>query len=162
MTRQMVPDKTDLLRQMHIIRALEEMAERLYAIGKVQGTMHLAMRMEAPAVGAVAALRPKDLMFSTHRGHGYCMAKGADLNLMMAEFLGKANGYCRRRGSSMHNADLAGGHLGANGNGGEAVSRRPCTWDWASGCKDATKSCSASSATAQRIWGRSTSRWIGR
>jgi TPP-dependent pyruvate/acetoin dehydrogenase alpha subunit len=88
----MILDRTDLLRQRYVIRAFEEMAERLYAIGKVHGTMHLAMGMKAPAVGAVAALRPKDLMFSTHRGHGYCMAKGADLNFRMAELLCKASG----------------------------------------------------------------------
>jgi TPP-dependent pyruvate/acetoin dehydrogenase alpha subunit len=107
--------KRELLRQMYIIRAFEEMAEQLYAMGKVHGTMHLSIGMEASAVGAVAALRSDDLILSTHRGHGHCIAKGADLNRMMAEFMGKENGYCRGRGGSMHIADVAGGNLGANG-----------------------------------------------
>jgi len=107
--------KIELLRQMCTIRAFEEMAEKLYAMGKIHGTMHLSIGMEASAVGAVAALKPDDLILSTHRGHGHCITKGADLNLMMAEFMGKENGYCRGRGGSMHIADLEGGNLGANG-----------------------------------------------
>ena len=105
----------ELLRQMYTIRAFEEMAEQLYTLGKIHGTMHLSIGMEASAVGAVAALRPDDLILSTHRGHGHCIAKGADLNLMMAEFMGKETGYCRGRGGSMHIADVKGGNLGANG-----------------------------------------------
>mgnify|MGYP000027827425 CR=1 FL=1 len=105
----------ELLRQMITIRAFEEKAEQLYMLGKVHGTMHLSIGMEASAVGAIAALRPDDLILSTHRGHGHCIAKGADLNRMMAEFLGKENGYCRGRGGSMHIADVKGGNLGANG-----------------------------------------------
>jgi pyruvate dehydrogenase E1 component alpha subunit len=108
-------NKHDLLRQMITIRAFEEQAEQLYMMGKVHGTMHLSIGMEASAVGSIAALRPDDLILSTHRGHGHCIAKGADLNLMMAEFMGKENGYCRGRGGSMHIADVQGGNLGANG-----------------------------------------------
>lgn len=115
MTELSVPTKLDLLRQMYTIRAFEEMAEQLYAMGKIHGTMHLSIGMEASAVGAIAALRPDDLILSTHRGHGHCIAKGADLNLMMAEFMGKESGYCRGRGGSMHIADVKGGNLGANG-----------------------------------------------
>lgn len=107
--------KRDLLRQMLTIRAFEEMAEQLYALGKIHGTMHLSIGMEASAAGSVAALQRDDLMLSTHRGHGHCLAKGADLNLMMAEFMGKECGYCRGRGGSMHIADVNGGNLGANG-----------------------------------------------
>jgi TPP-dependent pyruvate/acetoin dehydrogenase alpha subunit len=110
-----VTTKHKLLRQMYTVRAFEEMAEQLYAIGKIHGTMHLSIGMEASAVGAVAALRPDDFILSTHRGHGHCIAKGADLNLMMAEFMGKESGYCRGRGGSMHIADVKGGNLGANG-----------------------------------------------
>jgi pyruvate dehydrogenase E1 component alpha subunit len=110
-----VEQKRELLRQMYTIRAFEENAEQLYAMGKIHGTMHLSIGMEASAVGAIAALRSDDLILSTHRGHGHCIAKGADLNLMMAEFMGKENGYCRGRGGSMHIADVAGGNLGANG-----------------------------------------------
>ena len=105
----------DLLRQMWLIRAFEEKAEDLYAQGKIHGTMHLSIGMEASAVGAVAALQPDDYILSTHRGHGHCIAKGADLDRMMAEFMGKETGYCRGRGGSMHIADVAGGNLGANG-----------------------------------------------
>jgi len=100
---------------MYTIRAFEEMAEQLYAMGKIHGTMHLSIGMEASAVGSIAALRPDDLILSTHRGHGHCIAKGADLNQMMAEFMGKETGYCRGRGGSMHIADAKGGNLGANG-----------------------------------------------
>jgi pyruvate dehydrogenase E1 component alpha subunit len=107
--------KREMLRQMYNIRAFEEMAEQLYAMGKIHGTMHLSIGMEASAVGAIAALRPDDLILSTHRGHGHCIAKGADLNRMMAEFIGKETGYCRGRGGSMHIADIEGGNLGANG-----------------------------------------------
>jgi len=107
--------KRELLRQMYTIRAFEEKAEELYAMGKVHGTMHLSIGMEASAVGSIAALRPDDLILSTHRGHGHCIAKGADLNKMMAEFMGKETGYCRGRGGSMHIVDVESGNLGANG-----------------------------------------------
>jgi TPP-dependent pyruvate/acetoin dehydrogenase alpha subunit len=104
-----------MLELMYLIRAFEEKAETLYALGKIHGTMHLSIGMEASAVGSVLALEPNDLILSTHRGHGHCIAKGADLNKMMAEFLGKEAGYCRGRGGSMHIADVDGGNLGANG-----------------------------------------------
>ncbi len=107
--------KIDLLRKMYTIRAFEEMAEKLYAMGKIHGTMHLSIGMEASAVGAIAALREDDLILSTHRGHGHCIAKGAKLALMMAEFMGKEKGYCHGRGGSMHIADIECGNLGANG-----------------------------------------------
>lgn len=115
--------KRDLLLQMYAIRAFEETAEDLYAQGKVHGTMHLSIGEEASAVGSIAALQPDDLILSTHRGHGHCIAKGASnaeklidvLNPMMAEFLGKETGYCRGRGGSMHIADVESGNLGANG-----------------------------------------------
>ena len=103
------------LLQMCQIRAFEEQAEKSYMAGKIHGTMHLSIGQEASAVGSLAALRPDDYILSTHRGHGHCIAKGADLNIMMAEFYGKANGYCRGRGGSMHIADVASGNLGANG-----------------------------------------------
>ncbi len=103
------------LLQMYQIRAFEEQAEKSYMAGKIHGTMHLSIGQEASAVGSVNMLEPDDYILSTHRGHGHCIAKGADLNLMMAEFYGKANGYCRGRGGSMHIADIACGNLGANG-----------------------------------------------
>ncbi len=110
-----VEKKLALLEQMYTIRAFEEKAEQLYALGKIHGTMHLSIGMEGSAVGSIAALHPDDLILSTHRGHGHCIAKGADLNRMVAEFMGKASGYCRGRGGSMHIADPDGGNLGANG-----------------------------------------------
>lgn len=105
----------EMLAAMWRIRAFEEKAEELYMLGKIHGTMHLSIGQEASAVGAVFALRPDDLMLSTHRGHGHCIAKGAELDRMMAEFMGKEAGYCRGRGGSMHIADTQGGNLGANG-----------------------------------------------
>jgi len=107
--------KLRMLEMMCSIRAFEEKAEELYTLGKIHGTMHLSIGMEASAVGSVFTLRSDDLILSTHRGHGHCIAKGADLKLMMAEFMGKESGYCHGRGGSMHIADIKGGNLGANG-----------------------------------------------
>lgn len=111
-------ERADLVRMLHqmmLIRAFEEAAEQLYLQGMIHGTMHLSIGQEASAVGACAALRPDDYILSTHRGHGHCIAKGAKVSLMMAEFMGKDAGYCRGRGGSMHMADVDTGNLGANG-----------------------------------------------
>jgi pyruvate dehydrogenase E1 component alpha subunit len=81
----------------------------------MHGTMHLSIGQEASATGACMALRDDDAITSTHRGHGHCIGKGADLTRMMAELLAKETGYCRGRGGSMHIADVATGNLGANG-----------------------------------------------
>jgi acetoin:2,6-dichlorophenolindophenol oxidoreductase subunit alpha len=105
----------DLLGQMERIRVFEETAEQLYIRGLIHGTMHLSIGQEASAVGAIAALEAADYILSTHRGHGHCLAKGADPGRMMAEFMGKETGYCRGLGGSMHIADVEGGNLGANG-----------------------------------------------
>jgi len=104
-----------MLEQMYLIRAFEESAHQQYAAGNVHGTMHLYVGEEAVAVGAMAALRPDDLITSTHRGHGHAIAKGQDVNGMMAELLGRETGVCHGRGGSMHMADLSLGSLGANG-----------------------------------------------
>jgi pyruvate dehydrogenase E1 component alpha subunit len=77
--------------------------------------MHLSIGQEASAVGAILPLRADDYILSTHRGHGHCIAKGADPARMLAEFFGKENGYCHGRGGSMHIADIESGNLGANG-----------------------------------------------
>src|SRR5205814_1657697 len=106
--------RTALLR-MHLIRRFEETAEASYMRGLVHGTMHLSIGQEASAVGSVLHLRPDDYILSTHRGHGHCIAKGADPARMLAEFFGKETGYCRGRGGSMHIADVETGNLGANG-----------------------------------------------
>jgi len=100
---------------MYRIRAFEEKVDELFMRGEVHGTTHLSIGEEATAAGALVALRPDDYITSTHRGHGHCIAKGADLNLMVAELLGKETGYCRGRGGSMHIADVKTGNLGANG-----------------------------------------------
>jgi pyruvate dehydrogenase E1 component alpha subunit len=105
----------DMLSKMHKIRIFEETVDDLFARGLVHGTMHLSIGQEASAVGSIYALRDEDYILSTHRGHGHCIAKGADIKLMMAEFMGKETGYCRGRGGSMHIADMGGRNLGANG-----------------------------------------------
>lgn len=107
--------ETQMLERMDLIRFFEEKADELFALGRVHGTMHLSIGQEASAVGACAALREDDLLLSTHRGHGHCIAKGAEVKLMMAEFMGRENGYCHGRGGSMHIADVERGNLGANG-----------------------------------------------
>jgi pyruvate dehydrogenase E1 component alpha subunit len=104
-----------LLQTMYRIRAFEEKVDELFMRGEVHGTTHLSIGEEATAAAALSALRASDYITSTHRGHGHCISKGADLNLMMAELLGKESGYCRGRGGSMHIADVASGNLGANG-----------------------------------------------
>jgi len=105
----------NMLSKMYKIRFFEETVDELFARGLVHGTMHLSIGQEASAVGSVSALRDEDYILSTHRGHGHCIAKDADLKLMMAEFWGKETGYCRGRGGSMHIADVEARNLGANG-----------------------------------------------
>ena len=104
-----------LYRTMCTIRHFEYMADKLYAAGKVHGTMHLSAGQEAVAVGISLAVRSDDYFINHHRGHGHFIAKGADINLMMAEFRGKDTGYNHGRGGSMHIADFQSNNLGANG-----------------------------------------------
>ncbi|MCS6907612.1 MAG: thiamine pyrophosphate-dependent dehydrogenase E1 component subunit alpha [Anaerolineales bacterium] len=101
--------------KMALIRSFEEKAEDLFARGLVHGTMHLSIGQEAVAIGASSAMQPGDYLLNHHRGHGHCLAWGSDVNLMMAEFLGKETGYCRGRGGSMHIANVEMNNLGANG-----------------------------------------------
>jgi 2-oxoisovalerate dehydrogenase E1 component len=103
------------LRQMMRIRKFEEKYMDLLMRDIAKGASHLYIGQEAVAVGSVAAIRKDDYITSTHRGHGHCIAKGADLKLMMAELLGKATGYCKGKGGSMHVADVSSGNLGATG-----------------------------------------------
>ena len=100
--------------QMSKIRAFEENANELYLSRKMPGLTHLYIGEEAVAVGVCEALRNDDYITSTHRGHGHCVAKGAKLDRMFAELLGKEAGYCRGKGGSMHIADQDTGNLGAN------------------------------------------------
>lgn len=113
----------EALRKMKLIRAFEEAAEQAYMRGKIHGTMHLSIGQEASAVGACLPLGERDVITSTHRGHGHCIAKGAEVGRMFAEFYGRIDGYCRGRGGSMHIADVGKGNLGANGivGGGIAI-----------------------------------------
>ena len=103
-----------LYEQMVKIRIFEEAANELYTSAKMPGIAHLYIGEEAIAVGICEALRQDDYITSTHRGHGHCLAKGAALDRMFAELLGKEAGYCRGKGGSMHIADQETGNLGAN------------------------------------------------
>jgi TPP-dependent pyruvate/acetoin dehydrogenase alpha subunit len=108
-------DRVELFRRMCVIREFDSTLPELYTKGLSRGSSHAALGQEAVAVGACAALQPDDYITSTHRGHGHAIAKGADLGRMMAEILGRSDGYCRGKGGSMHIADFAIGMLGANG-----------------------------------------------
>ncbi|HET8606751.1 MAG TPA: thiamine pyrophosphate-dependent dehydrogenase E1 component subunit alpha [Gaiellaceae bacterium] len=103
-----------MLERMLKIRAFEDNANELYRSAKMPGLTHLYSGEEAVAVGVCSALRQDDTITSTHRGHGHCIAKGADVARMFCELLGKEEGYCRGKGGSMHIADHANGNLGAN------------------------------------------------
>src|SRR2546430_17273938 len=103
-----------LLEAMPRIRAFETQANQLYLSAKMPGLTHLYIGEEAVAVGVCSALRRDDTITSTHRGHGQCIAKGADARLMYCVLLGKEEGYCKGKGGSMHIADHANGNLGAN------------------------------------------------
>jgi TPP-dependent pyruvate/acetoin dehydrogenase alpha subunit len=103
-----------MYRQMAKIRAFEEQVNELYKGAKMPGLAHLYVGEEGVAVGVCEALRRDDFITSTHRGHGHCLAKGASVNRMFAELLGKEPGYCRGKGGSMHIADPETGNLGAN------------------------------------------------
>jgi len=108
------PDGFDLYRRMLLIRHFEERVDELYRAARMPGLAHLYIGQEAVAVGVCAALRDDDYITSTHRGHGHCLAKGASVDRMFAELLGKEAGYCRGKGGSMHIADQERGNLGAN------------------------------------------------
>ena len=103
------------LYKMHLTRRFEESAEEAYMRGHIHGTMHLSIGQEASAIGICSALKDTDFITSTHRGHGHCIGKGAEVKRMFAEFFGREDGYCRGRGGSMHIADPSKGNLGANG-----------------------------------------------
>lgn len=104
----------ELYRRMALIRAFETQVSALYRDSEIPGFVHTSLGQEAVAVGVCAALRDDDYIATTHRGHGHCLAKGADLEGMMAELFGRATGLCRGKGGSMHVADPGRGVLGAN------------------------------------------------
>ncbi|HEY8889036.1 MAG TPA: thiamine pyrophosphate-dependent dehydrogenase E1 component subunit alpha [Clostridium sp.] len=105
----------DMYKTMLKIRKFEEVAMKASAEGRIPGFIHLYIGEEAIATGVCSNLRNDDYITSTHRGHGHIIAKGGDLKLMMAELFGKATGYCKGRGGSMHISDATKGIIGANG-----------------------------------------------
>ncbi len=107
-------DYLRMFTQMARIRAFEDQANQLYLSAKMPGLTHMYSGEEAVAVGICEALRVSDKITSTHRGHGHCVAKGAEFKEMFCELLGKEEGYCRGKGGSMHIADQSNGNLGAN------------------------------------------------
>ncbi len=109
------PHVTKMLRTMILIREFDERAIQLRLAGKIYGAVHPYVGQEAVAVGVCSTLAVRDRVTSTHRGHGHCIAKGADIRRMMAELFGRVDGYCKGKGGSMHIADFSVGMLGANG-----------------------------------------------
>jgi pyruvate dehydrogenase E1 component alpha subunit len=105
----------EMLYRMILIREFDERAIRLRTAGKIYGAVHPYVGQEAIAVGVCATLKRTDRVTSNHRGHGHCIAKGADVRRMMAELFGRVDGYCKGKGGSMHIADFGVGMLGANG-----------------------------------------------
>ena len=101
-------------RRMFTIRAFEERVEKEFAAGNIPGFAHVYLGQEASGVGVCQDLTDEDLIGSTHRGHGHCIAKGCDVKGMMLEIMGKSGGLCGGKGGSMHIADLSKGMLGAN------------------------------------------------
>ena len=104
-----------LLRNMYLIRAFEEKVSALYAAREIVGLLHLGIGQEAVAVGTCAQLRQDDYVFGSHRSHGHAIAKGADINRLMAEIAGRATGYCAGKGGSMHIVAMDAGFVTATG-----------------------------------------------
>ena len=115
-------DLKNAYRTMRMIRSFEEKILDLVQTGRMGGFVHLYVGEEAVATGVCAQLSDSDIVTSTHRGHGHCIAKGVDVNGMMAELYGRATGICKGKGGSMHIADVDKGMLGANGIVGAGIS----------------------------------------
>jgi len=115
MAKKISPDVIDLLRRMWLIRAFEEKVSALYAERQIVGLLHLGIGQEAVAVGACSWLRNDDYVFGGHRSHGHAIAKGADINRLMAEIAGRATGYCGGKGGSMHIVAKEAGFITATG-----------------------------------------------
>lgn len=105
----------ELYRKLMVIRRFEEKVDELFRAGKVTGAVHTSVGQEAVAVGVAEALEKDDLAIATHRGHGHCLMRGAEMKPMMAELFGKATGLCQGKGGSMHIVDVKKGMLGAMG-----------------------------------------------
>lgn len=116
-----VDEQLEMLRRMMMIRRFDETARKLIEQGEMGGEVHQYVGEEAVAVGVCSALRPDDVITSTHRGHGHIIAKGGDVRRMMAELGGKRDGYCRGKGGSMHITAVDLGIYGANGIVGAGV-----------------------------------------
>ena len=104
----------DIYFMMNKIRKFEEKALHLFEANKLRGSVHLCIGQEATPATVCSLLNEDDYITSTHRGHGHCIAKGADVRYALAELMGRATGYCKGRGGSMHIADFTKGNLGAN------------------------------------------------
>ncbi|MFP4021243.1 MAG: thiamine pyrophosphate-dependent dehydrogenase E1 component subunit alpha [Halanaerobium sp.] len=105
----------EILEKMLVIREFETVVQKHFAEGEIPGFVHLYLGEEAVAVGACSTLTEEDFITSTHRGHGHLLARGGNIKKMMAEIFGKATGYNKGKGGSMHIADVSLGILGANG-----------------------------------------------
>lgn len=104
----------DVYFMMNKIRKFEEKALHLFEANKLRGSVHLCVGQEATPATVCSLLTDEDYITSTHRGHGHCIAKGADVRYALAELMGRSTGYCKGRGGSMHIADFTKGNLGAN------------------------------------------------
>jgi acetoin:2,6-dichlorophenolindophenol oxidoreductase subunit alpha len=147
-------DYLRMYRQMLRIRTFEDNANQLYLSAKMPGLTHMYSGQEAVAVGICEALEVTDKITSTHRGHGHCVAKGAEFKQMFCELLGKAEGYCRGKGGSMHIADQSHGNLGANAivGGSMGIATGSALSAKLLGTKDVTVCFFGDGATAQGLW----------
>ncbi|WP_425419437.1 thiamine pyrophosphate-dependent dehydrogenase E1 component subunit alpha [Oricola indica] len=147
-------DYLQMYRQMVRIRAFEDNANQLYLSAKMPGLTHMYSGQEAVAVGICEALEDTDKITSTHRGHGHCVAKGAEFKEMFCELLGKAEGYCRGKGGSMHIADQSHGNLGANAivGGSMGIATGAAFSAKRLGTKDVAVCFFGDGATAQGLW----------
>ncbi len=147
-------DYLRMYRQMLRIRTFEDNANQLYLSAKMPGLTHMYSGQEAVAVGICEALEVSDRITSTHRGHGHCVAKGAEFKEMFCELLGKAEGYCRGKGGSMHIADQSHGNLGANAivGGSMGIATGSALSAKMLETKDVTVCFFGDGATAQGLW----------
>ena len=147
-------DYLRMYRQMVRIRTFEDNANQLYLSAKMPGLTHMYSGEEAVAVGICEALTTEDKITSTHRGHGHCVAKGAEFKEMFCELLGKAEGYCRGKGGSMHIADTSNGNLGANAivGGSMGIATGAALTSKMLGKQDVAVCFFGDGATAQGLW----------
>src|SRR5579859_4333029 len=151
----------EMYRQMVLIRHFEELALQLRMADRIHGVVHAYSGQEAIAVGVCANLRKTDRIVSNHRGHGHCIAKGADIKRMMAELFGRRDGYCKGKGGSMHIADFDVGMLAPTASLGPGCRSRPVR-ELPPSSKGVTPSRWVSSATAPPARAPSTSRSTSR